>query len=189
MTEQQPPAQGAGDAGETPPAAPARHGPPVVEAEEILTERGEENAKLLAGVLGDLATATGGRDDLPWARVASENLVEAARRCRDDASLGMDLLHLLLAVDYEDHIELDYVLFSIPNDRKAILKVDLPAATPAINTVTGLWAAASWFERETHDLFGVTFTGNPDQSPLLLYEGFEGHPGLRSYPFNDYQEW
>ena len=59
----------------------------------------------------------------------------------------------------------------------------------AIATVTDLWEAASWYERETHDLFGVEFAGNPDLSPLLLYEGFEGHPGLKSFPLHDYEEW
>ena len=52
-----------------------------------------------------------------------------------------------------------------------------------------LWAAAAWYERETHDLFGVVFQGNDDLEPLLLYEGFEGHPGLKSFPLNDYDEY
>ena len=82
-----------------------------------------------------------------------------------------------------------YVLYSTTNNRKAILKADLPAESPAIATVTDLWEAATWFERETHDLFGVDFPGNSDLSPLLLYEGFEGHPGLKSYPLHDYEEW
>jgi NADH-quinone oxidoreductase subunit C len=55
--------------------------------------------------------------------------------------------------------------------------------------VTSVWRAADWYEREAHDLFGVHFEGHPDLSPLLLYEGFEGYPGRKEYPFNDYQEF
>ena len=65
----------------------------------------------------------------------------------------------------------------------------MPAENPVADSVTGLWVAAGWYERETHDLFGVVFEGNPDLSPLLLYEGFEGYPGLKSFPLHDYEEW
>ena len=168
---------------------PERRGPPIEVAEEVLDARGMDTAKRLSRVVAPHVVGSGGRDDIPWVRVAPENLVEAARRCRDDAQLGMDLLHCLLAVDYVERIELDYVLFSLEGNRKAILKVDLPPDGPKIDTVGGLWEAANWYERETHDLFGVEFTGNPDLSPLLLYEGFEGHPGLKSFPLHEYEEW
>lgn len=174
---------------ETPSETPARRGPPIVIAEEILSSKGEVTAKALTAVVGRDAITTGGRDDIPWARVAADVLPAVAKRCRDDASLGMDMLHCLLAVDYVDRIELDYILFSIAGDRKAILKVDLPADSPSAPTVTDLWAAAAWYERETHDLFGVHFDGNDDLEPLLLYEGFEGHPGLKSFPLHEYEEF
>ncbi len=174
---------------DAPPAVPAHRGPAIEVAEEVLNARGEETAGLLRHVVATYVVDSGGRGDIPWVRVAAENLLESARRCRDDAALGMDLLHCLLAVDYVERIELDYVLFSLGGDRKAMLKVDLPPGEPRIDTVGGLWEAANWYERETHDLFGVEFTGNPDLSPLLLYEGFEGHPGLKSFPLHDYEEW
>ena len=189
-----PPTDASAAAGENapPPAAaerPARRERPVEVAVEVLTERGEETAAILASVLGSLAVQTGGRDDLPWAVVEAANLHEAASRCRDGEGLRTDLLHCMLAVDYVERIQMVYVLYSLLTDRKAILKVDLPAEAPTVDTVTDLWIAAGWYERETHDLFGVEFTGNPDLSPLLLYEGFEGHPGLKSYPLHDYAEW
>ena len=174
---------------EAPPAAPVRRGPPIEIAVEELDARGEETADRLKRVVAPYVLDSGGRDDLPGVRVAPENLAEAARRCRDEAWLGMDLLHCLLAVDYVEHLELVYVLFSLAGDRKSILKVHLPAIEPTVDSVTHLWEAAGWYERETHDLFGVEFAGNPDLSPLLLYEGFEGHPGLKSFPLHDYDEW
>ncbi len=178
-----------GEPPEAPPAAPVRRGPPIEVAVEELDQRGEQTAEQLKRVVEPYVLDSGGRDDLPWVRVAAENLAEVARRCRDDARLGMDLLHCLLAVDYVEHLELVYVLFSVESGRKGMLKVHLPATDPTVDSVTHLWEAAGWYERETHDLFGVEFPGNPDLSPLLLYEGFEGHPGLKSFPLHEYEEW
>jgi NADH-quinone oxidoreductase subunit C len=175
---------------EQPEAAAAVHrGPPIEIAEEVLNGRGVATMELLKRTLGKFVVESGGRDDIPWVRVQRENLVEAAQRCQRDRDLAVDMLHCLLAVDYEEHIEIDYVLFSIANDRKLTLKVELPPDDARVDTVTGLWLAAGWYERETHDLFGVAFEGNADLSPLLLYEGFEGHPGLKSFPLHDYEEW
>ena len=167
----------------------ARHGPPIEIAVEVLDERGEETAALLNGVLGSYALESGGRDDIPWATVAAADLHEAAKLCRDAPDLHMDMLHCEFAVDYVERIQMLYLLYSVPHNRRAMLKVDLPAEGPVVDSVTDLWIAAEWYEREAHDLFGVDFKGNEDLSPLLLYEGFEGHPGLKSYPLNDYQEW
>ena len=58
--------------------------------------------------------------------------------------------------------------------------------TPACPRWPGCGPAAEWYEREARDLFGVEFDGNPDAAPLLLYEGFEGFPGRKEFPFYEY---
>ncbi len=180
--EQPPPEKPAGE-------QPVRRGPPIEVAVEVLDARGEETAALLRKVVDSHVRESGGRDDTPWALVDAANLVGAARACHDNAQLSMDMLHCQFAIDYEDHIQVVYILLSTSKGRKLMLKANLPSDSPEIETVTGIWEAATWYEREAHDLFGVEFKGNPDLSPLLLFEGFEGHPGLKSYPFNDYEEW
>ena len=184
MTEQPP-----SEEQQAAPQRAARRGPPVEIAEEVLDRHGVHTAGALRLALKGMVLDMGGRDDMPWARVARENIVTAVDLCRKRSELGVDMLHCLLAVDYEERIELQYVLFSIANNRKVLLKVDLPADDARVNSLTGQWEAAGWYEREAHDLFGVVFTGNPDLSPLLLYEGFEGYPGLKSFPLHDYEEW
>ena len=82
-----------------------------------------------------------------------------------------------------------YILHSLDPERTLVIKTDVPYDEPRVPSVTSVWKAAAWYEREAHDLFGVEFDGNPDLSPLLLYEGFEGYPGRKEYPFNDYQEF
>ena len=171
-------------------AAPRPHrGPPIETAEETLNERGEDTAQRLAAATGGDAIATGGRGETPWTRVELRTLARVLRRCRDDDALRMDMLHCLFAVDYVERIELDYVLASVAHNRKSIIKVDLPAEAPSAPTATHLWHAAAWYEREAHDLFGVVFEGNDDLAPLLLFEGFEGHPGLKSFPLHEYEEY
>ena len=60
---------------------------------------------------------------------------------------------------------------------------------PNVPSITGIWNAANWYEREAHDLFGVMFSDHPDLSPILLYDEFEGYPGRKEFPFHDYQEF
>ena len=189
MSEQERPAEEEA-AAQTAELAPRAHrGPPIETAVEVLSERGEATAKRLAAALGADAIDAGGRGETPWARVELPTLERTLRRCRDDDSLRLGMLHCLLAVDYVERIELDYVLASVAHNRKAIIKVDLPANAPSAPTATHLWQAAAWYEREAHDLFGVAFDGNDDLAPLLLFEGFEGRPGLKSFPLHEYEEY
>ncbi|MFD0383042.1 NADH-quinone oxidoreductase subunit C [Streptomyces stramineus] len=60
--------------------------------------------------------------------------------------------------------------------RRLVVRTTVPHAAPALPSATGVFAGAAWHERETHEMFGVDFTGHPHLVPLLLPEGFEGHP-------------
>ncbi|WP_329281833.1 NADH-quinone oxidoreductase subunit C [Streptomyces sp. NBC_00691] len=60
--------------------------------------------------------------------------------------------------------------------RRLLLRTTVPHAAPALPTAIGVYAGAGWHERETHEMFGVDFTGHPHLVPLLLPENFEGHP-------------
>ncbi|MGH3487327.1 MAG: NADH-quinone oxidoreductase subunit C, partial [Actinopolymorphaceae bacterium] len=57
-----------------------------------------------------------------------------------------------------------------------LVRTRIPRATPALESATGVYAGAGWHERETHEMFGIDFTGHPGLSPLLLPDEFEGHP-------------
>ncbi|MGA4802139.1 NADH-quinone oxidoreductase subunit C [Streptomyces lavendulocolor] len=60
--------------------------------------------------------------------------------------------------------------------RRLLLRTTVPHDAPALPSAVGVYAGAAWHERETYEMFGVTFTGHPHLVPLLLPEGFEGHP-------------
>ncbi|MCU0243748.1 MAG: NADH-quinone oxidoreductase subunit C [Acidobacteria bacterium] len=92
----------------------------------------------------------------------------------------------LTCVDYaatEGRYELVYHLLSLSRNVRLRIKASLPAADPAAASLVGLWKNADWLEREVFDMFGVRFDGHPYLRRLLTYEGFEGHPLRKSYPW------
>ncbi|WP_405880366.1 NADH-quinone oxidoreductase subunit C [Streptomyces sp. NBC_01136] len=60
--------------------------------------------------------------------------------------------------------------------RRLLVRTTVPHSAPVLASAVSVYAGAGWHERETHEMFGVTFEGHPGLAPLLLPEGFEGHP-------------
>jgi NADH-quinone oxidoreductase subunit C len=92
----------------------------------------------------------------------------------------------LTCVDFaaaERRFELVYHLYSLSRNVRLRLKASVPAADSAVASLVGLWKNAEWLEREVYDMFGVRFEGHPYLRRLLTYEGFEGHPLRKSYPW------
>jgi NADH-quinone oxidoreductase subunit C len=87
----------------------------------------------------------------------------------------------------EDRFEVVYHLYSLSRNRRLRIKVSLPGANPVVDSLTALWKNADWLEREVFDMFGVAFMGHPDLRRILMYEGFEGHPLRKSYPWRKEQ--
>jgi NADH-quinone oxidoreductase subunit C len=56
-----------------------------------------------------------------------------------------------------------------------------------VDSLTGLWAGANWFEREVWDMFGISFIGHPNLKRILMYEEFKGHPLQKDYPVSKRQ--
>ena len=114
---------------------------------------------------------------------------EVCRIAKDHPDLDFDYLRCISAVDYIERIEVNYHLFSLRRRHKMVVKTNVQPDKPRVPTVVNVWRGADWFEREAHDLFGVVFQDHPNLIPLLLYDGFEGHPGLKSFPYHEYEEW
>ncbi|MBI4202787.1 MAG: NADH-quinone oxidoreductase subunit C [Chloroflexi bacterium] len=168
---------------------PARPHPAPAEAPSALTEEGQALSALLAQALAVFKPAMDAALDEVVVTVERDVLPQAALALRDDPRLSFDYMMCLSVVDYEDRFEVVYHLRSLEKGSRFALKVSLPYDDPRIPSLIGVWPGADWYEREGHDLFGVVFEGHPNLAPLLLYEGFEGYPGRKSYPINDYQEW
>ena len=144
---------------------------------------------LVAEVLAEFDVAIEDCMDETVVRFHHGNIVPIAKIIKFDSRLDCDYLRCLSAVDYKDRIEIVYHLSSLEKRHKLILKTSLTPEYPTISSVVSVWPGSNWFEREAHDLYGVEFENHPSLLPLLLYEGFEGHPGLKSFPFHEYNEW
>jgi NADH-quinone oxidoreductase subunit C len=82
-----------------------------------------------------------------------------------------------------------YHLLSVSLNQRVRLKVYCADdAQPIVDSVTGVWASADWFERETFDLFGILFKGHPDLRRLLTDYGFIGHPFRKDFPLSGHVE-
>jgi NADH-quinone oxidoreductase subunit C len=83
--------------------------------------------------------------------------------------------------------EVVYHFYSTGKNQRLRINVPVPTADPVVDSVTGLWQCADWFEREVWDMFGIRFTGHPNLRRILLYEEFQGHPLRKDYPVNKRQ--
>jgi NADH-quinone oxidoreductase subunit D len=116
----------------------------------------------------------------PAVRVRPEAARAACEFARRD--LQMETLRLITAMDRPpDTIDVVWHLLSMPNHRTLVLKTALPREAPEVPTVSDLWAAANWFEREQYDLVGVHFTNHPNLKRLMLPLDWVGHPLRKDY--------
>jgi NADH-quinone oxidoreductase subunit C len=117
--------------------------------------------------------------------VKRDDVYAVMRELRDRSEARFGLLAELTAMDYwprEPRFEVVYLLVSIENKRRLRVKVALDGRDAHIATVSDLWPAANWLEREVWDLFGIAFDNHPDPRRLLMPEDWEGHPLRKDYP-------
>ncbi len=124
------------------------------------------------------------RDDAagdPFVLIRPESVGEVMRFLRSEPSLDFDFLSLITGVDYPDQLTVVYHLFSYSQKHKLVVKVELPKASPRVDTVESIWPTANWHERETFDLLGIEFVGHPNLRRILLPEDWDGHPLRKDY--------
>ncbi len=176
----------------TPPNNPprrVRHEPEVPEAPVALSSVSEALSGILGEVFADFDIEIGAKVDEVTLTVKPKDVPAVCKLAKEDPRLLCNYLRSLSVVDYVEKLEVSYHLLSLTKRHKFVVKTDVSPDEPYVPSVYPVWRGADWFEREGHDLFGVVFEGHPNLTPLLLYEGFEGHPGLKSFPFHDYEEW
>jgi NADH-quinone oxidoreductase subunit C len=124
--------------------------------------------------------------------VAAADYLEAATLLRDHADLRFEQLIDLCGVDYSSYRDAPWEglrycvvshLLSLSHNWRLRLKVFCPDDdVPQVASLTEVWSAANWFEREAFDLFGVIFEGHLDLRRILTDYGFIGHPFRKDFP-------
>ena len=130
--------------------------------------------------------------------VKAANYLAAMQTLRDDPSLKFEELIDLCGVDYSQYGEgtwdgLRYAvvshLLSIEHNWRVRVRVFCPDdEMPLVESVTGIWRGANWYEREAFDLYGILFDGHGDLRRILTDYGFIGHPFRKDFPISGYVE-
>ncbi len=110
-------------------------------------------------------------------------LLPVATRLKSE--FAFDLFLDVTAVDWPDdalRFEVVHHFYSTTHKVRVRLKTRVSANDPTVDTLKSLFGSAGYMERECHDMYGIVFRGNDDLRPILLYEGFSGHPLRKDYP-------
>ena len=111
------------------------------------------------------------------------DLVAAVQSLKTE--FAFDLFLDVTAVDWpaqEPRFEVVYHFYSTRHFVRVRLKTRVPQSDPTVASLAALYGSARIMERECHDMYGIVFRGNADLRPVLLYEGFSGHPLRKDYP-------
>jgi NADH-quinone oxidoreductase subunit C len=116
--------------------------------------------------------------------VAPAQILDVARHLRDAPDAGFDSCSDLTATDWPpraDRFDVIYALYSTRYRHRVRVKTKVADNQP-LASVSGIWPAANWLEREVYDMFGVNFTGHPDRRRILMPEDWQGFPQRKDYP-------
>ena len=131
-------------------------------------------------------------DHIPTLWVARDGTLRVLRYLKTQVSDPYAMLYDLTAIDERERRQREgqpesaftvvYHLLSFERNSDIRIKVPLTDTHPSLRSITGLWPAADWYEREVWDLFGITFDGHPNLKRILLPSSWKGHPLRKEYP-------
>ncbi|WP_395677058.1 NADH-quinone oxidoreductase subunit C [Inquilinus sp.] len=122
--------------------------------------------------------------------VRRESIVTVLTHLRDAPDALFEQLTDICGADYPtrpERLEVIYHLLSFRHNRRVRIKLTTDEDTP-VPSAAGTFPAATWFEREAWDLYGIFFADNPDLRRILTDYGFEGHPLRKDFPLTGYVE-
>lgn len=150
--------------------------------------------QILQGVLADKVVRFAEHANQLAIEISPENWLEVARTLRDHPELHFEQLTDLCGVDYSAYGDGRWKgsrfcavthLLSVGNNCRLRVKVFASDDDfPVVDSVSGIWPGANWFEREAFDLFGIIFAGHPDLRRILSDYGFIGHAFRKDFPLS-----
>lgn len=120
----------------------------------------------------------------------ADQVVRVLKFLKDDPRCRFEQLTDLCGVDYPERdprFDVVYHLLSLSHNCRLRLKIGVNEDQP-VPSATEVYPSAGWWERETWDLYGIYFAGNPDLRRLLTDYGFDGHPLRKDFPLTGYVE-
>jgi NADH-quinone oxidoreductase subunit C len=164
-------------------AAPKPAAPPKAAVPAPVDAMGEPFVAALAAAVPGAVLAAKKMAGQTTIEIAPGTLVEACRHLKEKETFTF--LVDLTAVDWKERaprFDVVYWLHSFDRGNTRVrLKAGVADGAPC-PTVSGVWEAANWMEREVFDLFGIPFEGHPDLRRILTWDGFQGHPLRKDFP-------
>ncbi|MBI6545797.1 MAG: NADH-quinone oxidoreductase subunit C [Cyanobacteria bacterium NC_groundwater_1444_Ag_S-0.65um_54_12] len=118
----------------------------------------------------------------PIYEVSPDQLRAVGCQLRD--RLGLHYLSCLTTLEWPERWEMVYHLYDLARKGNLILKASIPKEQAVFPTVTDIWPAANWYERECYDMFGVTFEGHPQLCRILLSDDWQSFPLRKDHPMD-----
>ena len=146
----------------------------------------------LQNELGVTAVPQAVRDDIPTFWVSKSDIHEAIRTLRFDIPDPYTMMYDVTAIDERGHLHRDsqppgdftavYHLYSFERNAYVRLKVALNENQLSLPSITDIFPAANWYEREVWDMFGIVFDGHPHLARILMPRTWSGHPLRKDHP-------
>ena len=155
-----------------------------------MNEALEELGEYILGALPEMVSGVEVTHSELTIEVNWDAIVTVLSFLRDDSNCQFRQLMDICGVDYpgrERRFEVVYHLLSLRQNQRIRVKLSTDESTP-VPSVTGVFSAAGWWEREAWDLYGILFSGHPDLRRILTDYGFEGHPLRKDFPLTGHVE-
>lgn len=125
--------------------------------------------------------------DMLCISVSKENIQDILLFLRDDQELQYNFLTTLCGMHYPENNQLGvvYHIHSFANNHRIRIKLTTDLANPHVPTITLVWPAANWLERETYDFFGIIFDGHPNLKRILNVDEMTDFPLRKDFPLED----
>ena len=158
--------------------------PAILDTQAVFDKFPDEPA---LNALSDLAVAAKYDREELTVTVARESIVAA---CEAVKAAGYNFFEDVTAVDWypsEPRFQISYSILSFALKRRVRIVVRLAGDDAALDSITSVWPAANFYEREVFDLFGVHFGGHPNLRRIMMPEDWQGHPLRKDYPVEGYR--
>ena len=127
--------------------------------------------------------------DYPVFTVKRDIICEVVRFLYDDEELAFQYLTTLAGIHYPEHqgheLCVMYQLHNLPKNLRIRLKIFFSISDPHVPSITPVFSAANWMERQEFDFFGIIFTGHPNLKRILNMDEMTYHPMRKEYPVED----
>ena len=126
--------------------------------------------------------------DIPSIVVTSSSIYTVIEFLKNEKKAGFSFLTDICGIHYpgsELPLGVVYHLHNLGENKRIRIKSFLPLAKPEVATITPLFSAANWMERETYDFYGIIFTDHPNLKRILNVEFLDFFPMRKEYPLED----